>query len=185
MHLRLPCDNVINQEGPFVKHLQATALVAAFSLLGGCASITSGTSQMIAVETSKNDLPVMGANCRVTSDKGTWNIVTPATFEIPKSSGDARIVCEKAGEPKGEAVAKSSFKSNTVGNVLIGGVIGIGVDAMTGAMWAYPVRWMVKLGVPDQFLYNTDMFAGRDKPVVEGDTSKKADEPKPAEEPKK
>lgn len=140
---------------------------------------------MIAVETSKNDQPITGANCRVTSDKGTWNLVTPATFEIPKSSSDARIICEKPGEPKGEAVAKSSFKSNTVGNVLIGGIIGIAVDAMTGAMWAYPVRWMVKLGVPDQFLYNSDIFAGRDKPTVEGDTSKTVEAPKAAEEPKK
>lgn len=166
------------------------SVLAAIGALGGCASITSGTSQTIAVETARNDQAVTGANCRITSDKGTWNVVTPATFEIPKSSSDARIVCEKAGEPKGEAVAKSSFKSNTVGNVLIGGIIGIGVDAMTGAMWAYPTRWLVKLGVPDQFFYNTDVFAGRDKPTVEGDTSKKAEEPKKAgdmkaEEPKK
>ena len=111
--------------------------------------------------------------------------MTPATFEIPKSSSDARIICEKDGEPRGEAIAKSSFKSNTVGNVLIGGIIGIGVDAMTGAMWAYPVRWLVKLGVPDQFLYNTDVFSGRDKPVVEGDTSKKIEVPKAVEEVKK
>ena len=75
--------------------------------------------------------------------------MTPATFEIPKSSSDARIVCEKEGEPKGEAAAESSFKSNTVGNVLIGGIIGIGVDAMTGgvrmlgayqlALWSYSI----------------------------------------------
>lgn len=159
--------------------------MAALSVLGGCATITSGTSQTIAVETLKNDQPIVGANCKITTDKGAWNVVTPATFEIPKSSSDARIVCEKEGEPKGEAVAQSSFKSNTVGNVLIGGIIGIGVDAMTGAMWAYPVRWLVKLGVPDQFLYNTDMFAGREKPAVEGDTSKKVEEPKAAEEVKK
>jgi hypothetical protein len=160
-------------------------VVPGLLVLGGCASITSGTSQTIAVETSKENQPVLGANCRITSDKGVWNLVTPATFEIPKSSSDARVVCEKAGEPKGEAVAKSSFKSNTVGNVLIGGIIGIGVDAMTGAMWAYPVRWNIKLGVPDQFLYNTDLFAGREKPLVEGDTTKPADGAKAAEEPKK
>lgn len=155
------------------------------SVLGGCATITSGTSQIIAVETLKNDQPIFGANCKITTDKGAWNVVTPATFEIPKSSSDARILCEKDGEPRGEAVAKSSFKSNTVGNVLIGGIIGIGVDAMTGAMWAYPVRWLVKLGVPDQFFYNRDMFAGREKPAVEGDTSKKVDAPSAADEVKK
>ena len=168
-----------------MKYISATLLVAALSALSGCATITSGTSQTIAVETLKNDQPVVGASCKITTDKGAWNVVTPATFEIPKSSSDARIICEKDGEPRGEAVAKSSFKSNTVGNVLIGGIIGIGVDAMTGAMWAYPVRWLVKLGVPDQFLYNTDVFSGRDKPVVEGDTSKMTEVPKAVEEVKK
>jgi hypothetical protein len=168
-----------------LKHLFNALFVAAFVALGGCASITSGTSQTIAVETSKDNQPVLGANCRITSDKGVWNLVTPATFVIPKSSSDARILCEKLDEPKGEAVAKSSFKSNTVGNVLIGGFIGIGVDAMTGAMWAYPVRWNIKLGVPDQFLYNSDVFAGRETPVVEGDTTKPAENIKAAEDVKK
>lgn len=160
-------------------------LLAAYSLLaGGCATITSGTSQIIAVETEKDNLPVAGANCRVVTSKGVWNLMTPATFEISKSSDDAKISCEKSGEPKGEAVAKSGFKSNTVGNVLIGGIIGIGVDAMTGAMWAYPTRWLIKLGVPDQYIIDSSLFTGREKPTVAGDTSKPVDAPK-VEEAKK
>lgn len=158
--------------------LTVGSLALLVALSSGCATITSGTSQTIAVSTEKSDTPVTGANCRIVTSKGVWNLVTPATFEISKSSDDAKITCEKAGEPKGEAVAKSGFKSNTVGNVLIGGIIGIGVDAMTGAMWAYPTKWLIKLGVPDQFIVDTSLFSGREKPTVEGDTSKTVDSPK-------
>ena len=156
--------------------LGTVALLVALS--SGCATITSGTSQTIAVETEKNSAPVVGANCRIVTSKGVWNVVTPATFEISKSSDDAKISCEKAGEPNGAAVAKSGFKSNTVGNVLIGGIIGIGVDAMTGAMWAYPTKWLIKLGVPDQFIIDSSLFSGREKPTVAGDTSKPTESPK-------
>lgn len=161
-----------------MKILTVGSLALLVALSSGCATITSGTSQTIAVETEKNNLPVTGANCRIVTSKGVWNLVTPATFEISKSSDDAKISCEKAGEPSGVAVAKSGFKSNTVGNVLIGGIIGIGVDAMTGAMWAYPTRWLVKLGVPDQFIIDGSLFAGRETPMVAGDTSKPAELPK-------
>jgi hypothetical protein len=161
-----------------MKILTLASLALLVALSSGCATITSGTSQTIAVETEKNNVPVAGANCRIVTSKGVWNLTTPATFEISKSSDDARISCEKAGEPKGEATAKSGFKSNTVGNVLIGGIIGIGVDAMTGAMWAYPTRWLVKLGVPDQFIVDSSLFSGREKPMVAGDTSKSAESPK-------
>lgn len=161
-----------------MKLLTLASLGLLVALSSGCATITSGTSQTIAVETEKNNLPVTGANCRIVTSKGVWNLVTPATFEISKSSDDARISCEKADEPKGEAVAKSGFKGNTVGNVLIGGFIGIGVDALTGAMWAYPTRWLVKLGVPDQFILDSSLFSGREKPTVAGDTSKPVESPK-------
>lgn len=167
-----------------MKLLTALALVALTAISSGCATITSGTSQTIAVETAKNDAPVTGANCRIVTSKGVWNVVTPATFEIPKSSDDAKIICDKAGEPRGEATAKSGFKGNTAGNVIVGGIIGIGIDAMTGAMWAYPTRWLIKLGVPDQFIADGSLFSGRETPVVAGDTSKPA-EPAKVEEPKK
>lgn len=164
-----------------MKKLLMVALALFSVSITGCATITSGTSQMIAVETSKNDLPLTGANCRIVTSKGVWNLVTPATFEISKSSDDAKISCEKDGDGRGDAVAKSGFKGNTVGNVLIGGIIGIGVDALTGAMWAYPSRWMIKLGVPDQYLVDSSFFSGRSTPVVEGDTSKPAVVPIAAE----
>jgi hypothetical protein len=161
-----------------MKILTLGSLALLVALSSGCATITSGTSQTIAVETEKDSVPVVGANCRIVTSKGVWNLVTPATFEISKSSDDAKISCEKAGEPNGDAVAKSGFKSNTVGNVLIGGIIGIGVDAMTGAMWAYPTKWLIKLGVPDQFIIDSSLFSGREKPIVAGDTSKPAESPK-------
>ena len=160
------------------------ALAFCSVLTSGCATITSGTSQTIAVETSKNDAPIVGANCRVVTSKGVWNVVTPGTFQISKSSDDAKISCEKAEDGKGDAVAKAGFKGNTVGNVLIGGIIGIGVDALTGAMWAYPTRWMIKLGVADQYIIDSSFFSGREVPVLVGDTSKPTDESK-VNEPKK
>lgn len=161
-----------------MKILTIGSLAILVALSCGCATITSGTSQTIAVETEKSNVPVAGASCRIVTSKGVWNLVTPATFEISKSSDDAKISCEIAGEPKGEAIAKSGFKSNTVGNVLIGGIIGIGIDAMSGAMWAYPTRWLIKLGVPDQYIVDGSLFSGRERPTVAGDTSKPSESSK-------
>ena len=54
---------------------------------------------------------------------------------------------EPVGNKENEVVMNtdSEFQPATIGNILIGGVIGIGVDSMTGAAMKYPTSVEVPL----------------------------------------
>lgn len=136
-----------------MKHVYATILVAAFSVLGGCATVTSGTSQSVTVDTIKPDgSSVAGVSCTVNNGKGSWVVTTPGSITINKAYGDAVAKCEKAGDPPTDARIQSKTKAYTAGNILLGGVIGLGVDAMSGATWAYPDVWKIVLGKMPQVI---------------------------------
>jgi hypothetical protein len=49
-----------------------------------------------------------------------------------------QIHCTKSGFQDAEAVAPSGFEPWTLGNLVFGGLIGIGVDFGTGAVHRYP-----------------------------------------------
>jgi hypothetical protein len=134
-----------------IKKISLAAILAACSLLHGCATLTSGTTQSVTVETFQGETAAPGFECKVTNPKGSWVVTTPGSFTINKAAGDAQIVCSKAGQ-SAEAFARSATKAHTVGNILVGGVIGIGVDMMSGATWAYPPMWKVMLGVMPQLI---------------------------------
>lgn len=110
----------------------ATVLVGAS--LGGCASVTSGTSQDISVVTPG----VTGAQCSLTSPDGNYNVTTPGTLTVSKSKHDISVNCAKQGYHDGVAVIPSNFEGMTLGNILIGGIVGVGIDAASGAMNEYP-----------------------------------------------
>jgi hypothetical protein len=129
---------------------RTTALVAGgsifLSLLTGCASIVSGTTQTIAVETNYQGASLSGANCKLENGKGLFFVTTPGTVIIHKAYTDLLVTCEKLDVPEGLARVKSSTKAIAFGNILIGGVIGAGVDAGTGAAYDYPDMISVRMG---------------------------------------
>lgn len=104
----------------------------------GCASIVGGTNQSISVETRDTAGPVAGASCKLENDKGTWFVTTPGSTTVHRAYGDLKVNCDKDGHGPGVASAKSTTKALAVGNIVFGGVIGVGVDAATGAAYDYP-----------------------------------------------
>lgn len=115
-------------------------VISCFLLLSGCASIVSGTSESVSVETT----PVSGATCTLTNGKGTWYIPeTPGSVVVHKSSSYLNVDCQKAGYYDGQAAVKSKLRPMIAGNILFGGAIGAGVDAYDGAGFAYPVNIQV------------------------------------------
>ena len=50
--------------------------------------------------------------------------------------------------PIGSTIVESNYEAMNAGNILIGGFIGIGVDAATGAMWKYPTAIVVPMSCP-------------------------------------
>lgn len=102
-------------------------------MLAGCATVVKGTSQQVSLDTPGYP----GAQCILRSkDFGTRSVITPATFELPKSKHDVQVECRK-GCARGNGVISSNLEGMTAGNIVAGGVIGFGVDAATGAMNKY------------------------------------------------
>lgn len=108
------------------------------TLLSGCASIVDGSNQSLSVKTSSAEGDVAGASCQLTNDKGTWFVRTPGTVTVHRSYDALNIRCKHNGYHTAIQVTKSFTKSMAFGNVLFGGVIGVGVDMSTGAAYDYP-----------------------------------------------
>jgi hypothetical protein len=130
----------------FMRATLLAALSAGAASLTGCASIVSGTSQVVSVETLHPSGNVAGATCKLENDKGVYYVTTPGTVTVHRAYGDMNVKCEKPGYDAGLATFKSSTKGMMAGNILFGGVIGAGVDASTGAAYDYPTLFQVVLG---------------------------------------
>jgi hypothetical protein len=125
--------------------LLATVVMGAASLTG-CASIVSGTSQVVSVETLHSSGNVAGAMCKLENDKGVYYVTTPGTVTIHRAYGDMNVKCDKPGFDAGLATFKSSTKGMMAGNIVFGGFIGAGVDAASGAAYDYPTLFQVVMG---------------------------------------
>jgi hypothetical protein len=128
-----------------VLRLAAVAIVLA--QLTGCATIVKGHSQQINVTTNPP-----GAICSLERDGGSIATVnpTPGTVTVEKSRKDLSVACRKDGYMPAEGKVASKFHPMTFGNILLGGIIGFGVDAASGAMTEYEEMIMVRL-IPEEF----------------------------------
>ncbi|HKD47431.1 MAG TPA: hypothetical protein VKB67_07075 [Rhizomicrobium sp.] len=125
--------------------IQAIAAIAVLgAAVSGCATIVDGTKQSVSVSTT----PVEGANCTLTNSEGTWFVTSPGSVKVHKTKNDLTVTCKKDGYQPGSQVADSNFGGATFGNIVLGGVIGAGVDAASGANYYYDSPIIVPLGEP-------------------------------------
>ena len=124
-----------------MKSLSLAAIAACAVALSGCATIIKGSTQSIAISTA----PVNGANCTLSSKEGSWIVVTPGVATVGKTKQDITIRCSKEGYQDAVSTIPSDFQGWTLGNILLGGIIGVGVDAATGAMNEYPHTFNVPM----------------------------------------
>ena len=98
--------------------------------LSACATITRGTTTAFTVETTP-------AGASVKLSNGMSCDYTPCSFEVKRKPGFVATI-EKEGFETATVNIISSVASGggaaMAGNVLLGGIIGAGVDASTGAM---------------------------------------------------
>jgi TonB family protein len=117
-----------------IKKLILSTFILLPILFTNCASITQGKSQIVTVDTPY----CPGATCRLTNSDGTYFITkTPGTVSINKARSALDVTCYK-GDERSSSGADSSLDNMTWGNILIGGIIGAGVDMITGAAYKYP-----------------------------------------------
>lgn len=117
-------------------------LVALAMTTSGCASITQGTDQQVSIATDP-----AGARCELTRDGEMIAVAdpTPEIVTVGKSRKDIRVACNKAGYQETTGILSSDVAGMTFGNLLAGGVVGLAVDAGTGAMNKYETEIRVPL----------------------------------------
>lgn len=97
----------------------------------GCASVTRGTTENISISSTPS-----GATAEVTGLDIPTACVTPCVV-IAKRSADITVTVNKEGyEPQIVPLTKEvpgTGAAGFAGNLLLGGVVGMGVDAVTGA----------------------------------------------------
>jgi uncharacterized protein YceK len=122
--------------------MRSLLAVLGVTLVSGCATITTGQNQTLTVETPGCN----GATCKILNDKGAWYVTaTPGSTVVSRSYNDMTIRCEKDEYKSTPAVFSSKTKAMTFGNILIGGIIGVAVDASTGAAYDYPAVVAVQM----------------------------------------
>jgi hypothetical protein len=109
-----------------IKNIMTAAVAAA--LLGGCGSITRGTTEDVAI----NSTPI---GAKVTTDIG-MNCSAPCTLKVPRNK-DFTITASAEGYKTSTLFIGRKVSGNgaagMAGNVLVGGIIGVVVDSSTGA----------------------------------------------------
>lgn len=116
-------------------------------LLAGCSTITTGTDEMVTIETDP-----AGAVCKLSTGGKQVAVVnpTPGSVEVPKSRKDLTVRCEREEYLPTEGTIRSSFQGMTLGNAIFGGLIGVAIDAGSGAMNKYEDGVKIAL-IPETF----------------------------------
>ncbi len=111
-------------------------------LLPGCATIFEGTSQSVSIAT---DPP--GADCTINRKGERIGQVnpTPGSIHIDKSKEDLSVTCNHIGYTTATVAESPAFQGTTFGNIIAGGVVGVVVDAASGANFLYPSEVRVNL----------------------------------------
>ena len=104
-------------------------------VLTGCATIVDGRPDNISMMTS-NGRP---AKVQIISNSGVQTVELASVVTVPKSCKDITVqVVEDNKHEQSMYVVSSGVNGWILGNILLGGFIGLGIDAITGAMCTYP-----------------------------------------------
>ncbi len=117
-------------------------LIASFLLTTGCATIVKGSDQTILFDTDPT-----GAICSIMRDGETLyeSFATPLSLSIEKDKDHLMITCNKDGYKEKIVNTDSEFEGMAFGNLIFGGIIGVGIDAASGAMNKYPTQIILPL----------------------------------------
>ena len=130
--------------------------------LAACSTIANGKNQAVLFSTGD----VEGADCVVSGGRdGAFRaeVVTPQEIQVRRAKAAIDIECNKEGYETATKTVESKMEGTTGGNVVAGGFVGLGVDAMTGAMFKYPDTIMIdmqEIGVVTPTVTGEEMAEG-------------------------
>ncbi|WP_067334378.1 translation initiation factor 2 [Stappia indica] len=104
-------------------------VIACAVLVSGCASVVRGTSEDVVIN-------VEPADAEVTTTLGHSCKQSPCTIEVSRKK-TFMVRAEKEGYKPGQVFVDTKVSgggaAGLAGNILLGGVVGVGVDAISGA----------------------------------------------------
>ncbi len=119
-------------------------ILASIALLGltSCATILEGKNQTISIQSNpscakcgvfRQGQPIASVEC------------TPSGVMIEKTKHDLTVTCTKQGYAPSSQILESGIEGAVAGNILVGGLIGWGIDSATGADNKYPNNVIVNM----------------------------------------
>jgi hypothetical protein len=111
--------------------MRILCVAAMCAAVGGCASVSRGTTETISVASTPS-----GAEAVVSGLEAPTTCTTPCAF-VAKRNADITVTISKEGYQTEVVPLTKDISANGgagfAGNILLGGVVGMGVDAATGA----------------------------------------------------
>lgn len=104
--------------------------------LTGCASLLDGNNQAIQVSTFCGQRAIP-ASCVAFNSKGSWAFNTPQEVVVSKDHFYLTITCQSPFFDPNTVNVPPSLNPTITGNVLVGGLVGAGVDVVTGSGLGY------------------------------------------------
>ena len=111
--------------------------------MSGCSTLMNGKRQSVDFATvDATGVAVEGAECTVTGGRKNAvdeSFTTPMEgVQIRRDKSGIHVACSKEGYGDASRTVASKYEAGTAGNLVVGGLLGVGVDAVTGAMFRYP-----------------------------------------------
>lgn len=111
------------------KILLAPTIAASLIAASGCATLVSGSGQSVQIDSTPSNAIVKINNFQ----RGQ----TPVRVELDRAQKVASVEIELPGFEPEKIELQRSVNGRIWGNILIGGIIGVVIDASTGAMYTH------------------------------------------------
>lgn len=131
--------NYLNNKLLTMKNKLSIVLLLGITLsTTSCATIITGTKDKITFNSTPEGAKVF--------HKGVEKCTTPCTAPISRGLGKQTVTFQKEGFNDKEVKLTKNFNAVTLVNILLGGAIGVGIDAATGSLTKYsPKEYTVEL----------------------------------------
>ena len=105
--------------------------------LASCASLFSSAYQPVTVQVTCKGRQVM-AECQASNSKGRWVFRTPQTQNVLRDSTPLRVACYSSLTGEYGVYQYPGVNPVSVGNAVVGGLVGTAVDTAETRVWQYP-----------------------------------------------
>lgn len=115
--------------------LHFIAFTALLCTTSACATVITSGKNDIKVSTT----PPTQSTCRLANARGAWSGPSDVSTTVKRSRTDLDVTCtDPLTGTTGKTVVESGVEPWAFGNIIVGGLIGLGVDWATGSAYDYP-----------------------------------------------